>query len=152
MMSYFVPLRMGAHKQFSDPFNTFTCCVGSGMESHVKYAESIYYRSDDGGLYVNLFLPSELNWKSRGIKVTQETGFPERGLTTLVFSMDKNVRFPLYIRNPRWATQGVIIRVNGKTTRSARNGDGFWVVGRMWHDRDKVEIIMPMEVYREHAG
>src|SRR5882672_8882436 len=44
MMCYFVPLRMGGKKEYSTPFNTFTCCVGSGMENHVKYNESIYFR------------------------------------------------------------------------------------------------------------
>ena len=37
MMCYFVPLRMGAKKTFSEPFNTFTCCVGTGLENHSKY-------------------------------------------------------------------------------------------------------------------
>ena len=46
MMTYFVPLRMGTKKSFSDTFNTFTCCVGSGMENHSKYQEQIY--SHDG--------------------------------------------------------------------------------------------------------
>jgi uncharacterized protein len=149
MMCYFVPLQMGTHKQFSYPFSTFTCCVGSGMENHVKYAESIYYRSDDGGLYVNLFIPSVLNWKSKGIVVTQETDFPEKGSTMLAFSMGKKVRFPLYIRNPRWARQGVIIKVNSKPAGVSRDAYGFWIIDRTWHNGDKVEILMPMELYTE---
>ncbi len=149
MMCYFVPLRMGTHKKFSDPFNTFTCCVGSGMENHVKYAESIYYRSDDGGLYVNLFIPSELNWKSKGIFVIQETNFPEKGSTTLVFTTQKKVRFPLYVRNPLWAKQGVTIKVNNRSVSASLNEDGFWVVDRSWYNGDKVEIVMPMELYTE---
>ena len=59
MMCYFVPLRMGTQKQFSDKFETFTCCVGTGMENHSKYVESIYYQAKDGGLYVNLFVPPQ---------------------------------------------------------------------------------------------
>jgi hypothetical protein len=59
MMCYFVPLRMGGRKRFSNPFNTFTCCVGSGMENHVKYGEAIYAAGADGSLYVNLFIASE---------------------------------------------------------------------------------------------
>jgi uncharacterized protein len=149
MMCYFVPLRMGTHKQFSDQFNTFTCCVGSGMENHVKYAESIYYRADDGGLYVNLFIPSELSWKSKGIRVSQETNFPEGDKTTLLFSLKKASRFPLYIRNPKWARQGVRILVNDVPAKTAKNTSGFWVINRSWHDKDKVEIIFPMDVYTE---
>lgn len=149
MMCYFVPLRMGTHKLFSDPFNTFTCCVGSGMENHVKYAESIYYKAQDGGLYVNLFIPSELHWKSKGIRVIQETGFPESDHTTLVFSMENPQRFPLYIRNPQWARQGVTIRVNGAPVSCVRNESGFWVIEHKWKNHDKVEVIMPMDLYTE---
>lgn len=67
MMCYFVPLRMGTKKEFSDQFNTFTCCVGSGIENHVKYGESIFFKGKDGELYVNLFIPSKLNWKEKGL-------------------------------------------------------------------------------------
>ena len=77
MMCYFVPLRMGTKKEFSDPFNTFTCCVGSGMENHSKYTENIYYQGKDGSLYVNLFIPSVLNWKDKGITLTQVSAYPD---------------------------------------------------------------------------
>ncbi len=148
MVCYFVPLRMGTHKKFSDQFSTFTCCVGSGMENHVKYAESIYYRSDDGGLYVNLFIPSELNWKSKGVRISQETGFPDDDKTTLRF-YGKNARFPLYLRNPGWARQGITVRLNDEPAPVSRNAAGFWVIDRIWHDGDKVEVAFPMEVYTE---
>ena len=149
MVCYFVPLRMGTRKVFSDPFNTFTCCVGSGMENHVKYAESIYYKSDDGGLYVNLFIPSELNWKSRGVRISQETSFPEGDNTILRFSMDKKVRFPLYLRNPAWARQGITIMVNDAPAVVSLNSSGFRVIDREWQGGDKVEIVFPMELYSE---
>lgn len=149
MMCYFLPLRMGTHKQFSDPFNTFTCCVGSGMENHVKYAESIYYKSDDGGLYVNLFIPSVLDWKSRGIKISQKTGFPGEGSSRLYLSLGKASRFPVYFRNPHWARKGVTIRVNGRPAGYRQDQAGFLVVERNWHDGDIVEIMFPMEVYSE---
>ncbi|MBL8120845.1 MAG: glycoside hydrolase family 127 protein, partial [Anaerolineae bacterium] len=79
MMCYFVPLRMGTKKRFSRPFNTFTCCVGSGIENHSKYTEGIYYEGKDGSLIVNLFIPSELNWKDKGVTIRQESKFPEDG-------------------------------------------------------------------------
>lgn len=62
MMCYFVPLRMGTKKEYSDQFHTFTCCVGSGMENHVKYGESIYFRGEGWGIVCQSFysVPSEL--------------------------------------------------------------------------------------------
>jgi hypothetical protein len=149
MMCYFVPLRMGTKKEFSDQFNTFTCCVGSGMENHSKYAESIYYESADGGLYINLFIPSELRWKSKNIIVRQETRFPESDTIRLTLAMKSSQTFPLYIRNPQWAFSGVRIKVNGKIIVPIKDTSGYFTVHRTWKDEDRIELVMPMRLYTE---
>jgi DUF1680 family protein len=149
MMCYFVPLRMGTQKQFSDQFNTFTCCVGTGMENHSKYVESIYYRAKDGGLYVNLFIPSILNWKEKGITVKQETRFPESNTTSLLFSAKSPKLFSLYLRNPKWANDNVQIKVNGITVSPKTNESGYLVLNRKWSNNDKVEITLPLTLHTE---
>ena len=60
------------------------------MENHSKYGDTIYFHDDDS-LWVNLFIASELNWKDKGLTVTQETGFPESDETALLFKADKPV-------------------------------------------------------------
>jgi hypothetical protein len=150
MMCYFVPLRMGAHKQFSDEFNTFTCCVGTGMENHVKYAESIYYESYDGGLYLNLFIPSVLNWHEKGIVAEQQTSFPEEGKTRLKFSMKAPVKFRLYLRNPAWAENGVKVRINNEPVEPMKNENGFLIIERKWKNGDEVMIDLPMKLRSEN--
>jgi DUF1680 family protein len=149
MMCYFVPLRMGTRKEFSDQFNTFTCCVGSGMENHSKYAESIYYESADGGLYVNLFIPSKLHWKNKSIIVKQETRFPESDSVVLTFEMKSVQKFPLYLREPKWAFQGMEIKFNDKIISPAKNASGYFDVNRTWKNGDKVELVLPMGLYTE---
>ena len=149
MMCYFVPLRMGTKKEFSDPFNTFTCCVGSGMENHSKYAESIYYEGTDGGLYINLFIPSELHWKSNNIIVQQETRFPESDTVRLILAMKASKTFPLHIRNPQWAFNGVHIQVNGKQVVPIKDSSGYFIVHRTWKNEDRIELVMPMRLYTE---
>ncbi|HNW59657.1 MAG TPA: glycoside hydrolase family 127 protein [bacterium] len=148
MMCYFIPLRMGTRKLFSDSFNTFTCCVGSGMENHVKYAESIYYKAADGGLYLNLFIPSVLCWKERGLTLTQETAFPESDRVLLTLATKKPQHFPLYLRQPSWSG-AVEVTVNGKKERAVRNGAGFWSIERTWRDNDRVELRLPMHLRTE---
>lgn len=149
MMCYFVPLRMGTHKQFSDEFNTFTCCVGTGMENHVKYAESIYYEAADGGLYLNLFIPSVLNWREKGVTIEQKTTFPESGKTKLKFSTEAPVKFRLYLRNPAWAAAGVKVLINGKTAELMKNEEGYLTIERKWKNGDCVDIDMPIQIYSE---
>src|SRR3546814_13585720 len=53
--------------------DSFWCCVGSGMESHSKHGDSIYWH-DASTLYVNLFIASTLDWD--GWKLELATRFP----------------------------------------------------------------------------
>lgn len=149
MMCYFVPLRMGTRKTFSDPFNTFTCCVGSGMENHSKYAESIYFEEASGGLFVNLFIPSELNWKRRGVLVKQETAFPETGEVRITVNSNRKQRFALKIRKPWWVRQPVQVFVNGKESQAKPDSSGFIVIDRKWNHSSEIRILFPMELYTE---
>ncbi|HEY5408692.1 MAG TPA: beta-L-arabinofuranosidase domain-containing protein, partial [Ginsengibacter sp.] len=149
MMLYFEPLRMGGEKQFSDSFNTFTCCVGSGMENHSKYTEDIYFEGADGSLYVNLFIPSTLNWKDKNVTVTQHTSYPESNNTSLVISTKKSIAFPILIRYPWWTTKPAIVTVNGKKIKAEKNKDGFIVVQQKWNNNDKIEVSFSMSLYSE---
>jgi hypothetical protein len=119
------------------------------MENHVKYAEAIYYKAADGGLYVNLFIPSELNWRDKGVIVKQETTYPESDKVTLTVSSKNSQKFPVYFRNPWWAAQGVKILINGKEFKAAKNEAGFWVINRKWGNNDKIELTIPMSLYAE---
>ena len=76
MVCYYVPMKAGSKKLYSKPFDDFWCCVGTGMENHAKYGEAIYFHNDDT-LWVNLFIPSELNWREKGFSLRQETRYPE---------------------------------------------------------------------------
>jgi len=149
MMCYFVPLRMGTIKQFSDQFNTFTCCVGSGMENHSKYVEGIYSEIKEGNLFVNLFIPSELNWKKHNAKIRIETAFPQDSKVSLTVSIKKSEKFTISIRNPKWANNGMQVMVNGKAIQAKTNAIGYIEIDRNWKDNDRIELIMPMALHTE---
>ncbi|MEX6690137.1 glycoside hydrolase family 127 protein [Danxiaibacter flavus] len=148
MMCYFVPLRMGTRKQFSDRFNTFTCCVGSGMENHSKYAEGIYYEGKDGSLYVNLFIASQLNWKEKGIVITQQTSFPEGDSSNLTIQTKKPTAFALRLRKPYWASSTTVL-VNGKPVNPETGADGFIAINRTWKNNDKVTLVLSKSLHTE---
>ncbi|MFM9075772.1 MAG: glycoside hydrolase family 127 protein, partial [Bacteroidota bacterium] len=149
MMCYFTPLRRGGKKDYSDKFDSFWCCVGSGMENHVKYNEAIYYRGTDGSLLVNLFIPSELNWKEKGINVTQQTGFPNEGKTRLTIYGKSTGIWAIRIRKPWWAEQPMTIMVNGKHVNSTANSSVYLAIERKWKNGDVVEITLPLSLRTE---
>jgi DUF1680 family protein len=142
MMCYFVPLRMGTKKEYSDQFHTFTCCVGSGMENHVKYGESIYFRGKDGSLYVNLFIPSRLNWKEKGVTIEQQTKLPAGDSVFLAIGVAKPVIFTLRVRKPSW-TQEARLFVNGKAVNGVVGEDGYIAIRRTWSNKDRLLILVP---------
>jgi len=148
MMCYFVPLRMGGKKEYSDRFNTFTCCVGTGMENHVKYNESIYFRGNDGSLYVNLFIPSTLNWKEKGVKITQQTLLPQGDKTELTINTTKASSFSIKLRKPKWS-EGVTIAVNGVSQKIAPDETGYFVINRSWKNNDKITYTTPEKLHTE---
>ncbi|MBB4034203.1 hypothetical protein GGR21_000088 [Dysgonomonas hofstadii] len=145
MVAYFLPLLPGAHKVYSTPENSFWCCVGTGFENHAKYGEAIYYH-DNNGLYVNLFIPSELTWNEKGVKVKQETDFPENGNVRLTISTDKNIKMPVYLRYPEWA-KNVAVKVNGKKINIKQTQSSYISIDRTWKDGDQIEVNYPMNLY-----
>ena len=143
MISYFLPMLPGAHKVYSTPDSSFWCCVGSGFENHAKYGEAIYYHSGNN-LYVNLFIPSELDWKERGLRIRQETQFPKEGATRFTVLSANAGTTVLNIRYPSWAKNGASIKVNGKAINIANGPGSYIAISRKWKKDDKVEVNFPM--------
>ncbi|TYP79638.1 glycoside hydrolase family 127 protein [Paenibacillus methanolicus] len=146
---YFVSLEMGGHKTFNSQFEDFTCCVGSGMESHSLYGAGLYFKSEDA-LVVNQFVPSSVQWAERGVTLSQETDFPTTGSGRLVVRSDGDAApgsFTLYIRYPHWAQNGMQIRVNGEAWPIGEAVPSSYVsIAREWTDGDTVEYVMPFSV------
>lgn len=145
MVAYFLPMLAGAHKVYSTPDSSFWCCVGSGFENQAKYGEAIYYH-DNNGLYVNLFIPSQLNWKEKNISVVQETAFPENGTIRLTINTTSGIAMPLNIRYPTWATSGATVTVNGKKVTIKNAPGSYIVISRTWKNGDKVEVNFRMQL------
>jgi DUF1680 family protein len=149
MMTYFVPLRMGTKKQFSDQFNTFTCCVGSGIENHAKYAEQIYSYDGKSKLYVNLFIPSVLNWKEKNIRITQTNYIPESKQVRLVVSTTNPSSFTLKIRKPSWSNAAAVMKVNNAAIKTDTDTSGYLTATRDWKNGDVVTVDLDMNLYTE---
>jgi len=124
------------------------CCVGTGMENHGKYNQFIYSRNQDA-LYVNLFIASELDWKEKGIKLKQETDFPNSETTRLTF-IEGDGNFELLIRYPGWVEkQAFKIKINGEVYEHAAIPSSYIPIEREWKKGDVVEISLPMKNHIE---
>ena len=143
---YFTPMRSGHYRVYSQPQTSFWCCVGSGLENHARYGEMIYAHKGNDQLFVNLFIPSTLEWGD--INIEQSTSFPdEEGTSVIVTSKKgKNKKFTLNIRVPEWVNEGELsLTINGKAEK-VNIADGYVKVNRSWKDGDKLHISMPMHL------
>ncbi|MDD5149822.1 MAG: glycoside hydrolase family 127 protein [Flavobacterium sp.] len=140
---YFTPVRPRHYRVYSAPNQAMWCCVGSGMENHGKYNQFIYTHKNDS-LYVNLFIASELNWKSKKLKLKQETNFPFDEKSKLTFTGKKS-KFSLLIRYPAWVEAGKMkITINGKEILIVEKPSSYISINRIWKSGDIVEISLPM--------
>ncbi len=148
MTCYYVPLRPGSHKTYSTPLSSFWCCTGTGVENHAKYGDSIYFH-DDQTLYVNLFIASELAWKAKGVKLRQETSYPDVPSTKLTLTCDAPAKFTVKLRHPTWAQKGVQAKVNGEV-QAITAKPGEWVaLNRTWKTGDTIELTVPFTLRKE---
>lgn len=154
---YFTPMRSGHYRVYSQPETSMWCCVGSGLENHTKYGEFIYAHQKDT-LYVNLFIPSQLTWKEKGVTLTQETRFPDNGKITLRIDKAPKKAFTLKIRQPKWAAHSndYLLKINGKSqsfTKGKREsytaGDNYLSLHRKWKKGDIITFELPMTVRLE---
>lgn len=146
---YFTPMRPGHYRVYSDDHSSMWCCVGTGIESPSKYARMIYAR-DTKGIYVNLFVASELHYAEKGVTITQETRFPDEPRTSLRFSCQKPVEFSLRIRHPKWVNSGELsISVNGRPEPLTSQPGSYAAITRKWKNGDRAEVKLPMHLRLE---
>src|SRR5664280_183543 len=144
MMTYFIPLQSGRFKTYSTPTQSFWCCVGTGMENHAKYGDTIYFHGSNS-LYVNLFIPSQVAWPQRGLTLRQETSFPEAPSSRLLVQCASNTPLIMKIRYPSWADR-MDVRVNGKQQKITGRPGSYVDIDRAWHNGDRVEVSLPMRL------
>jgi DUF1680 family protein len=146
--TYYVPMKPGHYRTFSKPFDSFWCCVGTGMENQTKYNQFIYYH-DDAGIWVNQFIPSKLDWKDRGVTIEQTTDYPKMGKIDLAITTDKPTRFAIRLRYPAWAATGASVTVNGTPIANITAPGTYVAIDRTWSTGDKIEYVLPMSLRTE---
>jgi uncharacterized protein len=147
---YFTPMRPRHYRVYSQPQESFWCCVGSGLENHAKYGEMIYAHTDSD-LYVNLFIASVLNWGEKGIKLTQNTQFPYSENTELKLELKQPKQFAIKIRKPVWLKGGKFdVSINNEKTVMYDQDEPYITLSRVWKNGDQIKVELPMQTTLEY--
>lgn len=144
---YSHPLAPGSRKVFGNFDNTFWCCYGTTVEAYARLADGSYFNTTDE-LWVTQFMPSEVSWAEKGVRLTQQTDFPLDRSTRLTIHADNAVTFTLHIRVPAWTT-GASWALDGSATDSGPADGPFLSIRREWRNGDHVTLNMPMTLRTE---
>ncbi len=149
-VTYYTSLIPGGCKSYSKGYNLegVWCCVGTGMENHSKYGEAIYFNNGKD-LFVNLFIPSKLDWKEKGLQLKMETDFPAGDIVNL--SIEENTSFSkqIYIRYPSWVKRPVRIWINDKQQPVNEKAGDYIRLDHPWKKGDRIKIEIPRDFYLE---
>ncbi|MFZ6818801.1 beta-L-arabinofuranosidase domain-containing protein [Undibacterium sp. Ji22W] len=149
MFTYMTPLMSGVAREFSSEENDFWCCVLSGMESHAKHGDSIYWQHEDC-LFINLYIPSSMDWKQQGLQAEMLTAYPYQGdIQFHIKKIDHNKQLSLAFRIPAWA-EHYQISINGRVTQAQRER-GYALLDRSWRKGDVVRLELPLKLRVENA-
>ncbi|HEX6162081.1 MAG TPA: beta-L-arabinofuranosidase domain-containing protein [Vicinamibacterales bacterium] len=155
---YMVPVGSGVRREYADMHRSFTCCVGTGMESHALHGLGVYYESGTGSrepgagsrepgvpglkLWVNLYAPSIAQWESAGVKLTMATSLPEGDSAYLTLDLRQAKSFTLALRRPSWVADGFEVRVNDRRVAQQLRA-GYVEITRTWQPGDEISIMLP---------
>ena len=145
-MTYFMPM----HGDFRTYLNGTFCCVGTGIENTPRYNEGICFQQDDS-LWVNLLIPSEVNWRETGMVLRQE-GDLLRGEAvrfTVVKAPSRPIR--LNLRVPSWVAKPASVTVNDKVEEANGKPSSYVSLQRTWKAGDTIALTLPVALRLERA-
>ncbi len=145
---YMVPVGRGVQHEYQNMGEDFTCCVGSGMESHALHGFGLYYENGDK-FWVNLYAPSTAEWREAGLRLAMETDLPEGEAAKLAVTLKTPREFTLALRRPAWAGDGFAVTVNGETVRNLPAPGTYVEVKRTWRSGDIVAVVLPKVLHLE---
>ncbi len=139
MTTYFQPMATGYFKVYSSPYDHFWCCTGSGMENFSKLGDSIYFFINNG-IYVNRYTSSRVEWREKGLTITQNAELP-----IVKFTINGNAEGKIVLRVPDWCKEKPIVKINDEIINFEIE-NGFITLDKEWSDGDEIEYTMHMQI------
>ena len=144
--TYHVAAQPGRFKVYGHP-HAFWCCSGTGVENTARYAEGLAYESGRD-IWINLYLPSRLEFPALGLVLTQTSPHPAHPEVTFTVSAPAPVSAALHLRVPAWLASPASVRLGGPAHPESTFPiqDGYLVLDRVWRDGDTFVLVLPPAV------
>ncbi|NOV01510.1 beta-L-arabinofuranosidase domain-containing protein [Paenibacillus planticolens] len=133
-----------------DRYGDGACCDGSSWEAHIRHQDNVYFKTKDGkGLYVNLYLPTTLNWAEKGFKIVQESDYLNEGKSKI--TVNGSGQLDIMLRVPYWIEKGFEVKVNGEVVVANAARSSYVTISRNWESGDVIDISMPFSARIERS-
>lgn len=133
---------------FSYNPNDYRCCQHNVAFAWPYFTERLWMAAAGNGLAAVFYAPSEVKAKvgdGTAVTIKETTSYPFDESIRLDLATARPVRFPLTLRIPGWCVKP-LVRVNGKQETVQGDGRGWIVIDRVWSEKDRVDLQLPMSV------
>jgi DUF1680 family protein len=89
---------------------------------------------------------SEVDWPEKGLRVKQDTKFPEQQGSAFTVKAQNPVDLTLRLRIPYWVRGGGV-KINGAPLGAFASPGSYLAISRQWKNGDRVEISLPMDLH-----
>lgn len=145
MVCYFIPLQTGGRKTYSEPFDSFWCCVGSGWESHAKYGSFIYYQTANQEIVIDQYIASTLTTSAVQLKL--ETNYPKQSEVKVLIKKYDNPKLPIYMRLPHWS-KTYQVTLNDKPMETTIENSYIRIDGE-FKSGDEIKLTLDLPLHAE---
>ncbi len=147
---YFTPF---TGKRTFQTIDTF-CCNGNFRRAVAEIPQKVFYRTNDGGIALNLFTNSQKTFDVNGknVEITVSTDYPSRGEVDIAFACEQSMPLNFRFRAPAWCE-----KMTATLTDSTRKVEkvfeiepsklqrGSFDIDRTWNSGDTLHLSMPMD-------
>lgn len=170
LLTYFLPMKAGSHKNWAGRTDAFFCCHGTMVQANARLNEGIFYQDDDR-VYIGQYIDSdaELDGLKLILRQDQLNGLLQttsennakqtvNGVTaafanmpdfrkyvlTVEISDGRTRDFALMARIPEWIKTEASIYVNDDLFCTTSDTSSFVEIRRTWKTGDRVTVILPI--------
>lgn len=147
MFVYNLKLKTNAYKNWGLPTSSFWCCYGTGVEVYGSLTDGAFFYNDES-VVANLYMPCELTLPERGLRITEETDYPNDPRVCFTIHTQTPQEFDLVLRIPGWLTEDACLTVNGQRLSAPEKGK-MYHLKRVFADGDRVELELPFALRYE---
>jgi DUF1680 family protein len=132
----------------------YTCCLANMHQGWTKYAQHLWYKTQDNGIASLVYGPNKLTTtlgkNNTEVSINEVTDYPFNDEIGFDVSTKNTAQFEWKLRIPSWCSEAVVT-LNGKELQKAKGGQ-FVIIGRTWKNGDKLTLKLPMQVSTSNWG